>query len=326
MHTSLKAGFIAALIVVSGSVSSVAQNGEAPLNLNNYTDSVSYLLGMKIAQNLERENVRVNLDILCAGVEDVLNGVEAKLTPTQRMNVLLALQERGAELEARGELSLEKFAEKLYGKVSSNPPSRIKSSNDSISYCVGYNIGEEISSQQVGVNAFALVSAIRLIAANKPALLTETDILTLAMRLDAEAELQMRERDFDENRKRGTEFLERNGKRSEVVTLPSGLQYEVLEQGTGPTPTADDQVTVHYHGMLIDGTVFDSSIDRGQPVTFGVNKVIKGWIEALQLMPEGSRWKLYIPSELAYGKNGAGAKIEPHSTLIFEVELISVVR
>lgn len=122
----------------------------------------------------------------------------------------------------------------------------------------------------------------------------------------------------------GKAFLEENGKRVEVNVTPSGLQYEVLEEGTGKQPSASDNVTVHYTGKLIDGTVFDSSVDRGAPATFGVTQVIPGWVEALQMMKEGAKWRLFIPSNLAYGPNGAGNIIGPNSTLIFDVELIKV--
>ena len=127
------------------------------------------------------------------------------------------------------------------------------------------------------------------------------------------------------NEKAGKEFLEANGKRAEVKTTPSGLQYEVLTEGTGAQPTAGDQVVVHYTGKLIDGTVFDSSVDRGEPATFGVTQVIPGWVEALQLMKAGSKWRLFIPSQLAYGPQGAGGLIGPNQTLIFDVELLEVV-
>lgn len=127
------------------------------------------------------------------------------------------------------------------------------------------------------------------------------------------------------NAKSGREFLDANGKRAEVKTLPSGLQYEVLTEGNGPKPGPGDQVTVHYTGKLIDGTVFDSSEDRGEPATFGVTQVIPGWVEALQLMNAGSKWRLFIPSQLAYGPQGAGGVIGPNQTLIFDVTLIEVV-
>lgn len=127
------------------------------------------------------------------------------------------------------------------------------------------------------------------------------------------------------NQKAGEAFLAENGKRAEVKTTPSGLQYEVLVEGNGAQPTAQDQVEVHYTGKLIDGTVFDSSVDRGMPATFGVTQVIPGWVEALQLMKAGSKWRLFIPSALAYGPQGAGNVIGPNSTLIFDVELLKVI-
>lgn len=126
------------------------------------------------------------------------------------------------------------------------------------------------------------------------------------------------------NEKAGKAFLEDNGKRVEVRTMPSGLQYEVLAEGDGPHPQASDTVKVHYTGKLIDGTVFDSSVERGEPATFGVTQVIPGWVEALQLMKAGAKWRLFIPSQLAYGPNGAGGVIGPNQTLIFDVELLEI--
>lgn len=127
-----------------------------------------------------------------------------------------------------------------------------------------------------------------------------------------------------ENLKKGIAFLEENAKRAEVITLESGLQYEVLVEGTGAKPEASSRVKIHYHGTLIDGTVFDSSVDRGEPMVHTANGFIKGWNEALLLMPVGSKWKLYIPSNLAYGEQGAGNDIGPNQALIFEVELLGI--
>lgn len=129
---------------------------------------------------------------------------------------------------------------------------------------------------------------------------------------------------LETNKKEGEEFLAENKKKENVVTLPSGLQYEVLTEGDGAIPTATDTVKCHYHGTLIDGTVFDSSVQRGQPAVFGVTQVIQGWVEALQLMPVGSKWRLFVPSNMAYGEQSAGNDIEPNSTLIFEVELLDI--
>ena len=132
--------------------------------------------------------------------------------------------------------------------------------------------------------------------------------------------MQQKEND---NLKAGQDFLAENGKRANVISLPSGLQYEVIKQGEGPRPLATNTVTCHYHGTTINGEVFDSSVRRGQPASFPLNAVIKGWTEALQLMPVGSKWKLFIPPQLAYGNRGVSREIGPNSTLIFEVELLS---
>lgn len=131
---------------------------------------------------------------------------------------------------------------------------------------------------------------------------------------------------FENNKKAGAEFLSINRNREGVVELPSGLQYQVLKKGDGAIPTANDKVECHYHGTLINGQVFDSSVERGAPAEFGVSQVIPGWVEALQLMPVGSKWRLFIPSTLAYGEQGAGQAIEPNSTLIFDVELLNIVK
>ncbi len=192
---------------------------------------------------------------------------------------------------------------------------------DSLSYSVGILVAQNLKSQGFdNLDAPSLAQGI-------------ADVLSGAeTRLDvnqANAVVQgyMMEKSQSagkENLEKGRKFLEENGKREGVVTLPSGLQYEVINAGNGPSPKATDKVTVHYHGTLIDGTVFDSSVERGQPATFPVNGVIKGWVEALQLMKVGDKWKLFIPSELAYGSRGAGGDIGPNEVLIFEVELLSI--
>lgn len=128
----------------------------------------------------------------------------------------------------------------------------------------------------------------------------------------------------DGYKKENEDFLKQNAAKEGVKTLPSGLQYIVLKEGYGPSPELTEEVTVHYHGTLIDGTVFDSSVEKGQPLTFTVNQVIRGWQEALQAMPQGAKWKVFIPAHLAYGARAKGSKIKPHSVLIFEMELISI--
>ena len=136
---------------------------------------------------------------------------------------------------------------------------------------------------------------------------------------------KINETKFAANKKNGEDFLAENAKRDSVTTLPSGLQYEVINEGSGEKPSENAQVTVHYHGMLIDGSTFENTADSGQPATFGVNQVIKGWTEALQLMPVGAKWKLFIPQEMAYGANpNPNGPIQPYMALIFEVELLSI--
>ncbi len=136
---------------------------------------------------------------------------------------------------------------------------------------------------------------------------------------------QINKEKAEANAAAGKAFLEANKKREGVIETPSGLQYEILIEGNGPKPTSNDSVKCHYHGTTITGTVFDSSVERKQPATFPLNRVIKGWTEAVQLMSVGSKWKLFLPSELAYGSQQAGTHIGPHSTLIFEVELLAIV-
>lgn len=137
---------------------------------------------------------------------------------------------------------------------------------------------------------------------------------------------QLQKEKLEINKKAGEEFLSINKHKEGVVTLPSGLQYQVLKKGDGAKPTPADKVKCHYHGTLINGTVFDSSVQRGEPAVFGVSQVIPGWVEALQQMPVGSKWRLFIPSELAYGEHGAGEVIEPNSALVFDVELLDIVK
>ena len=192
---------------------------------------------------------------------------------------------------------------------------------DKFSYAIGLGIGQNLSSmgiQGLAVDDFA--QAIRdVLEGNQPAI-SHNEAREIVNKYFEELEAKMSAVAIEQ----GKAFLEENKKRPGIVTLPSGLQYEVINEGTGKKPKATDQVRCHYEGTLVDGTLFDSSIQRGEPAVFGVNQVIPGWVEALQLMSEGAKWKLYIPSDLGYGARGAGEMIPPHSTLVFEVELLEV--
>ena len=192
---------------------------------------------------------------------------------------------------------------------------------DSVSYSLGISIGKNLKAQGLdSLNVDLLGKAFSDVFKNQTLLISPEK----ADQVLSEYFGNLQKTKLEKNIKEGQKFLEENKKKPGVVTLPSGLQYIVIKDGIGEIPKESDKVTTHYHGTLLDGTVFDSSVDKGQPASFPVNGVIKGWVEALQLMKVGSKWKLFVPSDLAYGERGAGAAIGPNSTLIFDVELISI--
>lgn len=199
---------------------------------------------------------------------------------------------------------------------------------DRLSYALGLSMGNNFRASgvdKINVQDFADGVAAVFYGAQPKMTYDEAKEVIREYFTALEARQQEQAREAGEaNAKAGRDFLEANGKRAEVNVTPSGLQYEVLKEGDGPKPVSGDSVKVHYTGRLIDGTVFDSSEERGEPATFGVTQVIPGWVEALQMMKAGSQWRLYIPSQLAYGPNGAGGVIGPNQTLIFDVTLIEV--
>lgn len=194
---------------------------------------------------------------------------------------------------------------------------------DKVSYALGLSIGNNF--QNSGIKCLQVEDFVQglsdVLNEKQPAISYDE-----AKKVINDFFLRLHKEKLEINKKAGEEFLSINKGRAGVVTLPSGLQYQVLQQGNGEKPKATDKVKCHYHGTLINGIVFDSSVERGTPAVFGVNQVIPGWVEALQLMPVGSKWRLFIPSNLAYGENGAGEMIEPNSTLIFDVELLDIVK
>ncbi len=202
--------------------------------------------------------------------------------------------------------------------------------NQKVGYAIGLDIVSNVkhtSSVLKDVDLKAMAAAILDNESENGKMTLEDAKKTIQEYQQAQHEKQQQEKEVKAkaNKDAGEAFLAKNGARPEVTTTESGLQYEVLVEGTGPKPTENDKVKVHYHGTLLDNTVFDSSVDRGEPAEFGVTQVIKGWIEGLQLMPTGSKWKLFIPSDLAYGDHGTQG-IDPGSTLIFEVELLEIIK
>jgi FKBP-type peptidyl-prolyl cis-trans isomerase len=205
--------------------------------------------------------------------------------------------------------------------------SPFKDLKDRVSYAVGMSVGNNLRRQSVDVDPNIVLQGLKDTLSGGKTLLTDDEAHAALMQLQNEMRAKEEERKQQvagTNKKEGEAYQAANKTKEGVVTLPSGLQYKVLTQGTGPKPTSSDKVVCNYRGTLIDGTEFDSSYKRGQPATFPVSGVIKGWTEALQLMPVGSKWQLVVPSELAYADRGAGKDIGPNATLIFEVELISI--
>jgi FKBP-type peptidyl-prolyl cis-trans isomerase FklB len=203
----------------------------------------------------------------------------------------------------------------------------LKTPKDKASYAIGLNIGKSLHKDSVDVDPNILAQGIKDALAGSKPLLTDDEAKAAMVALQSdvrktrEAEMQIA---GEANKKEGEAFLATNKTKEGVVTLPSGLQYKILKEGNGPKPTASDSVVCNYKGTLINGTEFDSSYKRGQPATFPVGQVIHGWTEALQLMPVGSKWQLFIPSDMAYGPRGPSPDIGPNATLIFEVELLSI--
>ena len=198
-------------------------------------------------------------------------------------------------------------------------------SMDKVSYFIGNNIGQNFKSQGIAIDIAALNEGIKAALSGEKPKYTQEELMAAMTAFEASMQAKAAMRG-QEAKAVGDKALAENGKRKGVTTTASGLQYEVLKAGDGPKPAATEKVSVHYHGTLLNGKVFDSSVERGMPITFGVQEVIKGWTEALQLMPVGSKWKIYIPSQLAYGENGAGGDIGPNEALIFEVELLGIVK
>lgn len=203
----------------------------------------------------------------------------------------------------------------------------LKDEKDRISYSIGLSIGSNLKQQSIDVTIEPLMAGIKDALLNRDPMMTDQEIKSTmeSFRNQMTAKMkQKKESEAAENLKAGETFLQENGKKPGVITTASGLQYQVIKKGTGPKPKLTDTVVTHYTGTLLNGKIFDSSYKRNAPATFPVNGVIKGWTEALQLMETGSKWKLFIPSSLAYGERGAGNVISPNAMLVFEIELLEI--
>lgn len=211
----------------------------------------------------------------------------------------------------------------LAGTVQAQDSAELKTQKEKLSYALGMNVGSNFKREGIEVDLDVFIRGLKDTLSGSSRLLADDEARTLITNLQQELRQKQLAQASEKNKAAGKAFLEKNKTAEGVVTLPSGLQYKILKAGEGKKPGLEDTVVCHYRGTLVNGTEFDSSYKRNQPATFPVKAVIKGWTEALQLMPIGSRWQLFIPSELGYGERGA-AVIGPNETLIFEVELISI--
>jgi FKBP-type peptidyl-prolyl cis-trans isomerase FklB len=204
----------------------------------------------------------------------------------------------------------------LVSQVNAEEKLVLKNQKERVSYIIGMDIGSNLKKQSIDIDPNILAKGIQDALGGAKSLLTDQEVQETMVAFQKEL--------MEKYKKQGEDFLAENKKKEGVKTLPSGLQYKVIKAGTGKKPKADDTVKANYRGTLLDGTEFDSSYKRGQPATFRVSGVIPGWTEALQLMGEGAKWQLFVPSNLAYGQRGAGKVIRPNTVLIFEIELVSI--
>jgi FKBP-type peptidyl-prolyl cis-trans isomerase len=268
------------------------------------TEKLSYTLGATVGKQLAQEQFSINGTTLIQGLDDALTGKKPQLTQEQ---MKLAL-----------------------GELQKNPPKTksstkdLKSTQNRASYTIGSIIAGQLKAGRLPLDNKILYSAITDMLNGKKAQLTDQEMTTIMTGLQ-EKQIKERQMSADVNLKEGQLFLKENAKKKGIKTLANGVQYKVVKKGDGKThPTKASTVEVHYEGKLINGSIFDSSYQRGQTISFPLTGVIKGWTETIPLMTKGATWIIYIPSDLAYGARGAGANIGPNSTLIFKVELINI--
>jgi FKBP-type peptidyl-prolyl cis-trans isomerase len=314
----MKLKSIIAIVAVGTLFASCGSKAEGDANLATVKDSTSYALGSLQTKGMMDQMKAMKIfkyidaEWLLKGAEDRID--DKSLIDNDQARAVITYVMQGVRMD-----SLFTMAAATKGDVMVNK-------SDSLSYALGSQIIEGISQGATQLNVADKIDNLKVFDAIKDVVTdsSKMDAITARRLIDAVVQ-EANDKQAEVEGAKGSAFLEENKKREGVITTESGLQYEVLKEGVGASPNATDKVKVHYHGTLIDGTVFDSSVERGKPITFGLNQVIKGWTEGVQLMREGAKYKFYIPQELGYGGRAAG-KIPPYSTLIFEVELLEVVK
>jgi len=278
------------------------------LELTTKMDKVSYSIGIDIGKSFENQPFDVLADDISQGMSDALTKAVARMTQEEMETTLKDFQT---------EMMSQRDTTNL------TPPSNM----ENVSYSIGYDIGNSFGNQPFELVAEAVAQGLKDGVNSAEPMMTKEEMEETLTSFQEEIMNQQdsgRKDVADKNRKEGEEFLTANKTKEGIITTESGLQYKVIKEGTGRTPTKSDQVETHYRGTLIDGKEFDSSYKRGETITFPVSGVIAGWTEALLLMKEGAKWQLFIPSNLAYGPRGAGGDIGPNATLIFDIELVAV--
>jgi FKBP-type peptidyl-prolyl cis-trans isomerase len=312
----MKLKSLIAIVAVSILFASCGKNSDSQSKLVTVKDSTSYALGSIQAEGMLKQMKGMQIfdyldvDWMLKGATDRIE--EKSLIDNDMARTVISKAIQGVRMDSAFTMPKATKGESLTNQ------------SDSLSYALGSQLIEGIVQGTNSLNVADKIDNAKVFEAVND-VLTDTTMMDseTARRLIDAVVKEANDKKAEVEGAKGKAFLEENKKREEVTVTESGLQYEVLKEGTGNSPKATDKVKVHYHGTLIDGTVFDSSVDRGEPITFGLNQVIPGWTEGVQLMKEGAKYKFYIPQELGYGARAAG-KIPPYSTLIFEVELIQI--
>lgn len=317
---------VAQLGLAVGMMAFVSCRGEKRQEkLESQIDTVSYALGMDVSSNIKLNFKEANDEAFIQGFKDGADSTKAKIKDTEAIlrPFFMKMQQKAMEEQQSGK--------KSETKANENKSADLLTENDSVSYALGLDMSKRFKPNFPEIKDALFVQGYREAKDSTLVLLDVKNIDGILRDYFTKRQQEKAEKEAAENfgavKKEGLKFLAANKKRAGVKTTASGLQYEVLTEGTGSKPSAEDNVTVHYNGTTPDGTVFDSSVERGEPATFGLNQVIKGWTEGVQLMKEGAKYKFYIPQELAYGVNapqGGQGPIKPFMPLVFEVELIKI--
>ena len=293
-----------------------ALSGAEPVQLKDQKQKVSYIIGHNIGGSIARDDLDTDIGSLISGINGGLAKQPSKISPQETQVVMQAFQQHMAAKQAA------KGAPGAKPNATPAPP-QSKEQIKKVSQIIGHNIGSSISRDGIEADSNSLIAGLKAGLAKQDSKISEEETKTIMQAFQTEMMAKQAAKS-KEAAKVGQAFLEENKKKKGITVTKSGLQYQVIKSGSGKTPNTSDKVTTHYTGTLIDGTKFDSSVDRGQPATFGVTQVIGGWTEALQWMKEGDKWRLFIPYNLAYGERGSPPKIPPFAALIFKIELIKV--